>query len=97
MFAAIFVSLFVVAWLVLGFVPWLVLSVATRGNAGLAALPLCLAAGVVGGLAVPLLGKDDVAGIWFSLLASLLVPSALLAARRFARGARHLHAAARTE
>ncbi|MEO8539182.1 MAG: hypothetical protein ABI577_05530 [bacterium] len=83
MFAAIFVSLFVAGWLLLGFLPWLVLSVTTRGNAGLANLPLCLLTAVVAGLAVPLLGKDDGAGIWFSMLAALVAPVLLLAARRF--------------
>lgn len=87
MFTLIFVSLFVAAWLFLGLVPWLVLSVATRGNAGLANLPLCLFAGVVGGLAVPLFGKDDATGIWLSMVAALAVPSVLLAARRLSLGA----------
>jgi hypothetical protein len=86
-FTLIFVSLFVAAWLFAGLIPWLVLSVATRGSAGLVNLPLCLFAGVVGGLAVPLLGKDDVAGIWLSVLAALVVPSLLLAARRLSLGA----------
>ncbi len=88
MFTLIFVSLYVVSWLVLGFLPWLALSVATRGNAGLANLPLCLFAAVVAGLAVPLLGKDDMAGIWLSGVAAVTVPSLLLAARRFSMGSR---------
>lgn len=83
MFAAIFISLFVAAWLILGFLPWLVLSVATRGNAGLGMLPLSMLAGLVAGLSVPLLGKDDGAGIWISLIAAFLAPCFLLAARRF--------------
>ncbi len=82
MFTLIFVSLFVAAWMLMGLIPWMVLSVATRGNAGLVNLPLCLFAGVVGGLAVPVLGKDDAAGIWLSMLAAVCVPSLLLAARR---------------
>ena len=87
MYTLIFVSLFVAGWLVLAFIPWLVLSIATRGNAGLLNLPLCLFAGVVAALAVPLLGKDDVAGIWLSGLAAVAVPSLLLAARRFSLSA----------
>ena len=83
MYTLIFVSLFVGAWLFLAFIPWLALSVATRGNAGLANLPLCLFTGVVAGLAVPLLGKDDVAGIWLSFAAALAAPALLLAIRRF--------------
>lgn len=82
MFTLIFISLFVSAWLLLGLMPWLVLSVATRGNAGLGNLPLCMFAGLVGGLAVPLLGKDDLAGVWLSMAAAVLVPALLLAARR---------------
>lgn len=87
MFTLIFVGLFVAAWLFLGLVPWLAMSVATRGNAGLVNLPLSLFAGVVGGLAVPLLGKDDAAGIWLSMVAALAVPSVLLVARRLSLGA----------
>jgi hypothetical protein len=86
-FTLIFVSLFVISWLFLGFIPWLVLSVATRGNAGLVNLPLCLFAAVVAGLAVPLLGKNDFAGLWLSGLAAIVAPSLLLAARRFSMGA----------
>jgi hypothetical protein len=87
-FTLIFVSLFVISWLLLGFIPWLALSVATRGNAGLANLPLCLFAAVVSGLAVPLLGKNDFAGIWLSGVAAIVAPSLLLAARRFSMGPR---------
>jgi FtsH-binding integral membrane protein len=85
-FTLIFVSIFVASWLVAGLVPWMVLSVATRGNAGLANLSLCMFAGVVGGLAVPVLGKDDAAGIWLSLGAAVAVPALLLAARRLSPG-----------
>ncbi|HMO53959.1 MAG TPA: hypothetical protein PJ994_05600 [Tepidiformaceae bacterium] len=74
MFTLIFVALFLVAWLTLSFLPWLVLSVATRGNAGLANLPLCLFTG---------LGMDGSAGIWVSMVAAFVAPSLLLAIRRF--------------
>ena len=83
MFTLIFVTLYVIGWLILGFIPWLALSVATRGNAGLANLPLCLFAAVVAGLAVPLLGKDDLQGMWLSGFAAIAAPTLLLAARRF--------------
>lgn len=82
-------SLFVSAWLILGFLPWLAFSVATRGHAGLGMLPLCLLAAVVAGLAVPVLGKDDGDGIWLSMVAALVAPALLMAARRFALPARH--------
>lgn len=88
MFTVIFLSLFLVAWLLLGFAVWLTVSVATRGNAGLGMLPLCLVAGIVAGLAVPLLGKDDDAGIWWSMAAAVVVPAMLMAARRLALPAR---------
>ena len=59
LFDTIFISLFVTGWLICGYVPWLAWSVATRGHAGLIYLPLCLFAGVVGGMAVPTLGLSD--------------------------------------
>jgi len=81
-FTLIFVSLFVTGWLVLGFLPWLAWSVATRGNAGLANLPFCLFAAVVAGLAVPILIRDDGLGLWLSAGAALAASFALLLARR---------------
>jgi hypothetical protein len=83
----IFVTIFVMGWLILGFIPWLVTSVVTRGNAGLITLPICLLAALVGGLAVPILGKDDAAGIWLSALAAPVCSVAIIAARRFSQGA----------
>ena len=82
LYALIFISLFVAGWLACAYLPWLVLSVATRGNAGLRYLPLCLLAGVTAGLAVPLLGLDDATGLWLSFLLAALVPSLLLVIRR---------------
>ena len=84
LFALIFLSLFVLGWMVCAFLPWLAVSVATRGNAGLGMLPLCLFAGVVAGLAVPLLINDGWPGLWMSFGAALVVPSVLMAVRRFA-------------
>jgi len=89
LFDAIFLTIFFGAWALCGFIPWLVLSVATRGNAGLGMLPLCVFTGIVAGPAVPLLGLDNGTGIWVSLLAALVVPAALLAVRRFSLGSRH--------
>ena len=87
LFELIFISIFVVGWLILGFFPWLALSVATRGHAGLRTLPLSLFAGVIGGLAVPFLIRDDGLGLILSFVAALAVPSLLLAAQRYALGA----------
>ena len=83
----IFISLYVVGWSACGFLPWLTLSVATRGQAGLAYLPLCVFAGNVAGLAVPILILDDATGLWLSFLLAALVPAALLAARRLSLAA----------
>ena len=92
LYTAIFVSLFVIGWLICAFIPWLALSVATRGNAGLAMLPLCLFTGVIAGLAVPVFGMTGVAGFWLSFVAAALVPALLLTIRRFT-----LHAVAGNE
>ncbi len=88
LFDAIFLTIFFGAWALCGFIPWFALSVATRGNAGLAMLPLCIFAGVVAGPAVPLLWIDNGTGIWVSLLSAFAVPAALLAVRRFSLGPR---------
>lgn len=82
LFEAIFISIFVGAWLLCGFVPWLALSVATRGEAGLLNLLLCLFAAVVAGLAVPVAGANGRPGIWISLVAAVVIPSLLLGLRR---------------
>jgi len=82
-YTAIFVSLYVTGWLICAFIPWLALSVATRGRAGLGVLPLCLFAGVVAALAVPVFGLTGVTGFWLSFLIAATVPAVLLALRRF--------------
>lgn len=82
LFDLIFLSLFVSGWLVCAFVPWLALSVATRGEAGLGNLPLCLFAGVVGALAVPFLGATGGLGLASSFVVALVAPAALLTLRR---------------
>lgn len=83
LFELIFVTIFVAAWVVCGYLPWFLLSVFTRGNAGLVYLPLSVFTGVVAGLAVPLLGPQDMTGLWLSMVCALVAPSILLAARRF--------------
>lgn len=88
MFTLIFVSLFVAGWLCAALLPWLAVSVATKGEAGLGMLALCLLAGVACGLAVPLLGADGGGGLGLSFLVSALASALLLAARRFAAPAR---------
>jgi hypothetical protein len=88
LFEFIFISLFVLGWLLCGYLPWLALSIATRGHAGLGFLPLCLFAGVVAGLAVPVLGLDDANGLWLSFLVAFVAASGLLALGHYARSAR---------
>ena len=83
MFTLIFMSLFLAGWLVCAAIPWFALSVKSRGNAGLRYLPLCLFAGVVAALAVPVLGLDDGRGLALSFVAAFSAPALLLAARRF--------------
>jgi uncharacterized membrane protein len=95
LFDAIFLAIFFGAWAFCGFLPWLVMSIATRGNAGLGMLPLSVFAGVVAGPAVPLLGLDNRAGILVSLIAALVVPAALLAIRRYSLGPRREHLSAK--
>ncbi|MEX0781145.1 MAG: hypothetical protein WD557_00735 [Dehalococcoidia bacterium] len=87
LFAIIFLSLFLVGWLVCAFLPWLAVSVATRGNAGLGMLPMCLFTGVVAALAVPLLVNDGWTGVWLSFVAAIVAPAVLMAVRRFAASA----------
>ncbi len=81
LFDALFITLFVIGWLALGFLPWLALSVATRGNAGMRYLPLSMAAAVIGGLAVPVF-RDDEVGLILSFVVALAFPTLLLTARR---------------
>lgn len=82
LFTAIFLTLFITGWMIVGGIPWLILSVKTRGSAGLWYLPLSMLTGVVGGVAVPLLWLDNGTGIWVSFIAAFVMPSLLLAARR---------------
>ena len=82
LFTLLFVTLYVLGWLALGFAPWLFLSVKTRGRAGLRYLPLSMLTGVVGGLAVPVLFRDDALGLILSFVVALALPTLLLAIQR---------------
>lgn len=83
MFTLIFGGLFLAGWLLCAYVPWVVLSVTTRGGAGLAVLLLCLLAGVVGALAVPMVGFDGGGGLIASFAVAAAAPTLLLGVRRF--------------
>lgn len=85
MYTGIFVTLYLFAWAFLALLPWLGLSVATKGRAGLWLLPLCLFSGIVAALAVPFAGATGWGGLWGSLAAAFLAPAGLLAASRWAR------------
>ncbi|GIW12679.1 MAG: hypothetical protein KatS3mg062_0118 [Tepidiforma sp.] len=84
MYTAVFVSIYLVVWGTLAFLPWLGVSVATRGRAGLWNLPLCLASGIIAALAVPFTGATGWYGLWGSLAAAFFVPLTLLLVRRWA-------------
>ena len=88
-FDLIFVGLLLAGWLICAYVPWVVASIVSRGRAGFAMLPLCLFAGVVAAVAVPILGADGVAGLWASFGVAAAVPSLLLVLRRATVNARH--------
>jgi hypothetical protein len=84
LFDVIFLSLFLLGWLACAYVPWLALSIATRGQAGMILLPICLFTGVVGAMAVPVLGFDGAGGLKASFLVAFLSSGALLGIARFA-------------
>lgn len=84
LFDLIFLGLFFAGWLLCAYVPWVVLSVATRGNAGMILLPVCLFTGVVAALTVPVLGFEGTGGLWFSFVAAAGASVVVLALRRFA-------------
>ena len=88
LFEFIFLTVFGIGWLVCAFVPWLLLSVATRGDAGLPYLPACLVVGVVAALLVPLLGLTDGRGLALSFVAAAAAPAMLLGAGRLSRASR---------
>lgn len=86
-FEAIFLTVFISAWVACGSIGWLVFSVATRGHAGLVLLPVCMVTGLIGGISVPLLFRDDAWGILVSLVVAVAASLVLLAAHRFSLGA----------
>jgi len=82
LFSLLFLTLYTLGWLAIGFVPWLILSVITRGNAGLRHIPISLLSGVVGGLAVPLLIRQDGLGLILSFVLAFVFPALVLAIQR---------------
>lgn len=86
LFHLIFAVAFIALWMLIGMLPWLASSIRSRGNAGMVFLPVCMLAGVAGGLLVPFLGLTGAGGVWLSLLAALLVPTMLVVARHVSLG-----------
>ena len=77
LFDAIFLTLFFLAWVVLGGLPWLAWSVRRRAFGAIWALPFALLGGAGGGVLVPLLGLDDGIGVGVSM-ATAVAGGALL-------------------
>lgn len=95
LFDLIFLSLFMVGWLLCAYVPWVALSIATKGNAGMVLLPLCLFTGVVAAMAVPVVGFDGPNGLKASFVVAFLASAAMLGIGRFVRqgaGQKHFEA-----
>ena len=77
LFDAIFLTLFFLTWLLLGAIPWLLISLRRRAHGALWALPFALLGGAGGGVLVPLAGLDDGWGVGLSMLAAPLGGAAL--------------------
>lgn len=84
LFGLLAITVLVVGWLAAGTFAWLVVSVASRGNAGLAMLPLAWFTAVVSALIVPMLGFTGAGGLLASFVVAFVAPLALIAARRWA-------------
>lgn len=77
LFDAIFLTLFFLAWVVMGGLPWLLWSVRRRAFGAIWALPFALLGGAGGGVLVPVLGLDNGVGVGLSL-ATAVAGGALL-------------------
>ena len=82
LFDAIFFTLFFLAWLLLGLLPWLAWSVRRRAFGAIWALPFALLGGAGGGVLVPLAGLQSGAGVGVSMITAL-AGGALLCAAAF--------------
>ena len=77
--AAIFLTLFLLCWAVLGALAWIGLSLRRRAVGALFALPPALLGAIGGGAAAPLLGLDTALGIGVSMITALAGGAALAA------------------
>ena len=84
LFGILAMTVLLTGWLAMGTLAWLVVSVATRGNAGLEMLPLAWFSSVVAALAVPILGFTGGGGLLSSFFVAFLTPLLLMTVRRWA-------------
>ncbi len=80
LFNAIFLTLFVLTWVILGGLPWLGWSLRRRAHGAIWALPFALLGGAGGGVLVPLLGLDNGLGIGVSMVTAVAGGALLTAA-----------------
>ena len=71
LFDAIFLTLFFLTWVLLGGLPWVLLSVRRRAYGALWALPFALLGGAGGGVIVPAAGLDNSLGVGISMLGAV--------------------------
>ncbi len=72
LFTAIFLILFVAAWLFISMLSWIALSLPRRASGALWAAPFAGLGGIGGGALVPLVGLDNELGIGISMVAALV-------------------------
>jgi hypothetical protein len=63
-----FVVFFFAVWLFFGLMAWAAVAVIKRGRGALTALPLALGGAAIAGVAVPLLGMQNGAGFFLSII-----------------------------
>src|SRR5574341_2360438 len=67
----LFVVLFFAVWAFMGLLIWASVAVLRRGDGAIFALPLSLAGACAAGVALPLAGLDDGAGLLLSLVTAM--------------------------
>lgn len=80
LFEAIFLTLFLATWTLLGGLVWLGWSLRRRAVGAIWALPFALLGGAAGGVLVPLLGLDNGVGVGVSMIAAPLGGALITAA-----------------
>lgn len=72
LFDALFILLFIAAWMTLGAAAWIPLALRRRAVGGLLALPAAMIGAAGAGAAVPLAGLDTGLGVGVSMIAAAL-------------------------